>query len=266
MSIFKPKSITIKIVYKLNRCDSMYNLMSQFSSFVSKPFFMIANSLESWPIIFALILGLVGAMAPCQLTGNISAVTLYGNRSIQKKVVWKDVFYFTLGKIAAFSLLGALVWLLGREIQESLTLYFPWLRKLMGPVLIIVGIYMLGLIKLTGTINLFKSTKIYKQETPFGSFMLGFSFSLAFCPTMFILFFVTLMPMVLSSSYGFILPSVFAIGTALPLLLVIFIIWYLGGRGLLMKKSRKLGLFIQRIAGIVMLILGIFDSITYWSL
>jgi cytochrome c-type biogenesis protein len=244
----------------------MYSLMSQFSSFVSKPFFIIANSLESWPIVFALVLGIVGALAPCQLTGNISAVTLYGNRSIQERIVWKDVFSFTLGKVAAFSLLGALVWLLGREIQENLTLYFPWIRKIMGPILIIVGIYMLGFIKVRGMLSLFKQSKEYKQETPFGSFMLGFSFSLAFCPTMFILFFITLMPIVLSSSYGLLLPSIFALGTALPLIIFIFLIWYLGGGGVLMKKGRRFGVMIQRIAGIIMLLLGLFDSLTYWSL
>ncbi|MFP7297665.1 sulfite exporter TauE/SafE family protein [Neobacillus niacini] len=244
----------------------MYNLMSQFSSFVSKPFFIIANSLESWPIVFALLLGVVGALAPCQLTGNISALTLYGNRSFQQKIVWKDVIFFTLGKVAAFSLLGCLVWILGREIQDTLISYFPWIRKIMGPLLIIVGIYMLGLIKLTGTINFFKGSKVYKSETPFGSFMLGFSFSLAFCPTMFILFFVTLMPIVLSSTYGFILPSIFALGTALPLILFILIIWYLGGGGVLMRKGRKVGTSIQRISGILMILLGIFDSFTYWSL
>jgi cytochrome c-type biogenesis protein len=244
----------------------MYNLMGQFSSFVSKPFFMIANSLETLPIVFALLLGIVGALAPCQLTGNISALTLYGNRSFQEKVVWKDVFFFTLGKIAAFSLLGGLVWILGREIQDSLISYFPWIRKIMGPLLIIVGLYMLGFIKLKGTINLFKGPKEYNQETPFGSFMLGFSFSLAFCPTMFILFFVTLMPIVLSSSYGFILPSIFAFGTALPLILFIFIIWYLGGGGVLMKKGRKFGASIQRVSGILIILLGIFDSLTYWTL
>lgn len=244
----------------------MYNLMSQFSAFVSKPFFIIANNLESLPIVFALMLGIVGALAPCQLTGNISALTLYGNRSVQAKIVWKDVLYFTLGKIAAFTLLGGLVWILGREIQENLIEYFPWIRKVMGPLLIVVGVYMLGLIRIKGTLNLFKSSKEYKQETPFGSFMLGFSFSLAFCPTMFILFFVTLMPVVLSNSYGFILPSLFAFGTALPLILFIFIIWYLGGGGVLMKKGRKFGVFIQKASGIIMLLLGIFDTLTYWSL
>lgn len=244
----------------------VYNLLSNISGVLSEPFFNVANSLESWPIVFALILGLVGALAPCQLTGNISAVTLYGNRSIQRKIAWRDVLSFTLGKIAAFSLLGALVWLLGREIEQNLTFYFPWLRKLMGPILIIVGLYMLGLIKWRGTIHLFKSSKEYKHENPFGSFMLGFSFSLAFCPTMFVLFFVTLMPIVLASPYGFVLPSVFALGTAIPLLIFIFIIWYLGGSGAMMKKGRKFGRIIQWIAGVLMLLLGIFDTLTYWTL
>ena len=244
----------------------MYSLLSQISSVLSRPFFTIANSLESWPILFALILGLVGALAPCQLTGNISAVTLYGNRSIQKKIAWKDVTYFTLGKIAAFSLLGILVWLLGKGFEQNLPLFFPWLRKLMGPLLIFVGLFMMGFIKLKGTFNLLNLSKEYKHENPFASFMLGLSFSLAFCPTMFILFFVTLMPVVLSSSYGFILPSIFAIGTAIPLLIIIFIIWFLGGSGVVIKRGRKFGMFVQRIAGALMLMLGIFDTITYWSL
>ncbi len=244
----------------------MYSLLSKISSFLSEPFFNMANSLESWPIVFALILGLVGALAPCQLTGNISAITLYGNSSVQKKIVWKDVLSFTLGKVVAFSLLGGLVWALGKGIEQNLIIYFPWMRKIMGPVLIIVGLYMVGFIKLKRTVNLFKWSKEYKRENRFGSFMLGFSFSLAFCPTMFILFFVTLMPVVLSSPYGVILPSIFAFGTALPLLIFIFIIWYLGGSGVLMKKGRKFGTIFQRIAGIFMLILGIFDTLTYWSL
>ncbi|MFB5197129.1 sulfite exporter TauE/SafE family protein [Neobacillus sp. KR4-4] len=244
----------------------MYSILSQFSSFVSKPFSNIAYSLEAWPIVFAFILGLIGALAPCQLTGNISAVTIYGNRSIQKKIAWKDVIFFTFGKIVAFSLLGVLVWLLGREMEQNLTIYFPWIRKIMGPLLMIVGLFMMGFIKLTGTLNLLKGLNEYKSENPFGSFMLGFSFSLAFCPTMFVLFFVTLMPVVLSSTYGFILPPIFAIGTAIPLLIFIFIIWFLGGSGVIMKKGRKFGMVIQRIAGILMFLLGIFDTLTYWSL
>ncbi|MDN3020130.1 sulfite exporter TauE/SafE family protein [Paenibacillus sp. BSR1-1] len=159
-----------------------------------------------------------------------------------------------------------LVWLLGKGIEQNLVSYFPWLRKMMGPLLIAVGLFMIGVIKLNGTFHLFKGPKEYKHENLLGSFMLGFSFSLAFCPTMFVLFFVTLMPVALSSPYGFILPPIFALGTAIPLLIVIAIIWFLGGSGVLMKKSRKFGTMVGRLAGILMLLLGIFDTITYWSI
>ena len=179
----------------------MYSILSQFSSFVSKPFINMAYSLESWPIVFAFILGLIGALAPCQLTGNISAVTFMVIVLFKRKLLGRTYsFYFRESSSIFF--IRILVWLLGREFEQSLTLYFPWLRKIMGPVLVIVGLFMLGFIKLKGTINLFKGAKEYKSENPLVLLCLGFSFSLAFCPTMFILFFVTLMPVVLSSPMG----------------------------------------------------------------
>lgn len=241
----------------------MYIFISKISSWLSQPFFNMANALEGFPIVFAFVLGIVGALAPCQFVANVSAVTLYGNRSLQRKIVWKDILGFILGKIVAFSLLGILIWILGREIEQTLTMYFPWIRKLMGPLLIIVGLVMVDVIKLKGTISLVKQAEGNHLERPFASFLLGFSFSLAFCPTMFVLYFVSLIPVVLSSSYGFILPTLFAIGTVLPLIITIFLIWYLGGSGALLKKGRKFGSFIQKVAGVFMILVGILDTITY---
>jgi threonine/homoserine/homoserine lactone efflux protein len=94
---------------------------------------------------------------------------------------------------------------------------------------------------------------------------MGISFSIAFCPTMFVLFFLTLMPIVLSSSYGAVLPTIFAIGTSLPLIIFMLIIWLLGVDGSLMKKSRRFGSSVQVIAGILLLLVGILDTVTYWS-
>jgi cytochrome c biogenesis protein CcdA len=73
------------------------------------------------------------------------------------------------------------------------------------------------------------------------------------------------MPMAVSTSYGFVLPSIFAIGTAIPFILAIFLIWYFGLNGALMKKSRKISKVIQQAAGVVMIILGVLDTMTYWS-
>lgn len=231
-----------------------------------QPFLNISNNFMDIPILFALLLGIVGAMAPCQFTGNIGAITLYGNKSLQKELAWADVVFFTLGKVAVFTGLGFLVWMLGNEFESRLTLYFPWFRKVIGPLFIIVGIFMLGLIKMKGTLTLLEIPKRFFKKGKMGSFLMGVSFSLGFCPTMFVLFFVTLMPVVLSTSYGVVLPSLFAIGTSLPLFIAMFLIWYYGASGAVMRKGRKVGFYVQRISGLILVVLGILDTITYWTI
>ncbi len=242
----------------------IYSLLSQISNFLSQLFLNIANTTTSIPVLSAFVLGIVGAMAPCQLTGNLGAITLYSNQSLQKGIAWKELLLFILGKIIAFSGLGLIVWLMGKEIQSTLTLYFPWLRKLIGPILIFVGLYLLGLFKMYWNLTLFRVPERFLKKGKTGAFLMGFGFSLAFCPTMFVLFFVTLMPLIYSTSYGVLLPSVFAVGTSVPVIFFIFILWYLGFSGTLMKKGKQAGRFVQKAAGIVMVLLGILDTITYW--
>ncbi|MBU9720768.1 MULTISPECIES: sulfite exporter TauE/SafE family protein [Bacillaceae] len=243
----------------------MYHYFDQFSVFLREPIMNIANSVESFPLLFALMLGVVGALAPCQFSSNVSAITLYGTNSINRGISWSDTIFFVLGKIVAFSGLGLIVFILGQEFQQQLPLFFESFRKLLGPILILIGIYMLGLFTIRWSVNLWKKSSMEKERKgKWGAFMLGFSFSLGFCPTMFLLFFMLLMPITLSTAYGAVLPSLFALGTSLPFLLVIFLIWYLGLSGKIMKKGRKIGLVVQRIAGSLMILIGIIDILTFW--
>ncbi|MFB9759015.1 urease accessory protein UreH domain-containing protein [Ectobacillus funiculus] len=242
----------------------MFTTISQWSYQLMAPIMDIANATRSTPIVFAMLLGVVGTLAPCQLTGNISAMTLYGNRSLQKRVPWTYVWLFVLGKIVAFTFLGLLVWILGREIQQELPVYFPWLRKFMGPLLIVSGLLLTGVIRVRWSFSMFGSSEHVSKQGKVGAFLMGFLFSLAFCPTMFVLFFGTLMPFALSSAYGYAFPSLFAIGTALPVIILTLIISYLGLSGALLKKSRKIGRNVQITAGLFMILIGIYDSFLYW--
>src|SRR5699024_12009221 len=52
--------------------------------------------------------------------------------------------------------------------------------------------------------------------------------------------------------------------SSLPLIIVIFLIWYFGASGLILKRSRKIGGIAQKIAGGLLLIIGIQDTLTYW--
>lgn len=241
----------------------MYQEISKISQVLSEPFFALYSGAQA-PIMIAFILGLIGALAPCQLTGNISAITFYGNRSLQTSRYWGDVIFFILGKIAVFSGLGLLVWIIGQNFEENITIIFPIFRKIIGPLLILIGLFLLGYIKLNIINKISSRIPLTLKSGKTGSFMMGASFSIAFCPTMFVLFFVSLMPVVLTSSYGIFLPAVFGIGTSIPVLIIIGAISFLGLSGSLLKSSKKVGNWIQRIAGIILILFGILDIITYW--
>lgn len=242
----------------------MYDLFNQISSTLISPVMNIAYSLEHLPLLFAFFIGIVGAVAPCQLTSNVSAITIYGNKSLVEKVPWLHVLLFVLGKIVVYSTLGIVIWLLGKEAYRTLSQIMPIIRKAIGPLLIIIGLFMIGIFQWKKTWIIFNfPTKVFK-DSYLGSFLMGVSFTLAFCPTMFVLFLMTLMPIVLVTSYGVVLPAVFGIGTSLPLLIVIFLIWYFGASGAILKRSRKIGAITQKIAGVLLIVIGILDTLTYW--
>lgn len=244
----------------------MYGFMSKISQTITEPVTILINSFEQYPLVVALLLGLIGAVAPCQLTGNMSAITLYGNRTIQMKDNMDEIFAFMLGKVVVFSSLGLFVWFFGESFETSLTAYFPLLRKVIGPLIIITGLVLIGILKLKFLQKLTMRIPMRLQNGKLGSFMLGASFSLAFCPTMFVLFFIWLMPMVVTTSYGFVLPAVFGMATSLPLIVLFLLIWLFDAKRLVMKRSMKTGRIVQRLAGIILIFIGIVDTITYWGI
>ncbi|MCK1998340.1 sulfite exporter TauE/SafE family protein [Psychrobacillus psychrodurans] len=244
----------------------MYSLMSKISQTISEPVTIFLNSFEHYPIVVALLLGLIGAVAPCQLTGNMSAITFYGNRTVQMKSNWGEIVSFIAGKVVVFSLIGMLAWMFGQSFETKMTEYFPIFRQLIGPLMIVTGLVLIGILKLVFLNRLSTYIPMVLKEGKFGSFMLGASFSLAFCPTMFVLFFVWLMPTVVSTSYGFILPAAFGIATSIPLILLFVFIWLFDAKRLIMKNSMKIGGIIQKIAGVILIIIGVFDTITYWGI
>ncbi|MBO0587723.1 sulfite exporter TauE/SafE family protein [Sporosarcina sp. E16_8] len=244
----------------------MYGMMSKISQKISEPLTILVHSFADDPLIYALLLGLIGAVAPCQLTGNMSAITFYGNRTVQLKTDWVEILSFISGKIAVFSSLGFLAWLFGQSFETTMTAYFPLFRKAIGPLIIMTGLVLLGVLKLGFLQRITMRIPMKLREGKLGSFLLGASFSLAFCPTMFVIFFLWLMPVVVTASYGFVLPAVFGIATSLPLLFLFLLIWLFDAKRLIMKRSMKVGRVIQRFAGFVLVVIGVLDTITFWGI
>ncbi|BAQ08571.1 cytochrome C biogenesis protein [Bacillus sp. OxB-1] len=238
--------------------------LSSMSQMISEPVTAMINTYDHYPLVMALLLGLLGALAPCQLTGNMGAITLYGSRSIQMKENGGEIVAFIIGKVVVFSAIGVLAWLFGQSFEETITSYFPVFRKVIGPLIIATGLVLLGVLKLRFLGKLTSHIPMRLREGRLGSFLLGASFAIAFCPTMFVLFFVWLMPLVTTTSYGLFLPAVFGLATSLPLLLLLLFIWFFDAKRLVMRFSIRAGRMVQRVAGILLIIIGVLDTITYW--
>src|SRR5699024_12375583 len=130
----------------------------------------VAYGFDHLLLLFYLFLGVVGVLSPCQLTSNISAITIYCNKSLVDKFPWFHVLLFLLGKILVYSVLGIIIWLLGKEVYSTLSQIMPMIRKAIGPLLIIICLFMLGLFQWSNTGRIFNlPTKVFK-DSYLGSF------------------------------------------------------------------------------------------------
>ena len=98
-------------------------------------------------------------------------------------------------------------------------------------------------------------------------FLLGVAFGFAFCPTLFALFVGLLIPLALARPDGVVYPAVFALGTVLPMVGILGLL-SLGG-GACHEYARSIGRgqqLVSVLAGIVLIIIGLNDTVVYWLL
>lgn len=179
------------------------------------------------PLLTAFLLGILTSISPCPLATNITAVAFISKDiKTPKHTILSGIFY-TLGRGISYSLLATLIYF-GLSSFKISSIFQGWGDKVLGPVLIIIGLIMFDVIKInlktgdkTERIKLWLSNKGY-----LGSLALGMLFAFAFCPYSGVLFFGVLIPLILKSASGLLLPSVFALGTGLPVIIFSFLIAY----------------------------------------
>lgn len=245
-----------------------YVFLSQLSAALGEPLRQFADRVE-FPLVTALVFGLMGATAPCQLTTNLSAIA-YVSRRLGEGRPWAEAVTYTLGKVLMYTVAGGAVIGLGLQIQASTVPVVIVARKVLGPLLIVIGLVFLGLLNLRISLGHGLVRAIQRRMSirgAWGAFLMGVVFSFAFCPTLFLLFFGLTVPLGLRSNAGLLVPGVFAIGTALPLLAYAGLV--AAGSGLAGAYARRLSgshAVVRRVAGAIFILAGIHDTLTYWSL
>jgi cytochrome c-type biogenesis protein len=173
------------------------------------------------PVLSALLLGLITAISPCPLATNIAAIGYVSRRVTERRYAVITGALYTLGRMFSYSIIGALIIVVGLEIPGLATFLQDFGEQALGPLLIVIGVIMLIINKIPLSLGGGKLSAIGAKVAGWGmigGFLLGALFALAFCPYSAALFFGVLIPLSLKSAGGVTLPAVYAVGTGLPVL------------------------------------------------
>ncbi len=224
------------------------------------------------PILAALILGILGAFSPCQLSTNVAAFAFISRDVGETRRVTRSALAYLLGKVVVYSLVGGAAILLGLSLAQASIPVVVFTRKALGPVLVLLGLLMLGIIKVSLPFfaqiaeNLRSHLGHEGRRDARGSFLLGVAFSFAACPTLFVLFFGSLIPLAVAASLGGLtFPAIFAVGTTFPLMLFVALIAF-GAQSVapIVRKLRAADVWVSRLAAIVFILVGINEIVLYW--
>lgn len=220
---------------------------------------LLANS--NWPIMTAAVLGLMTAISPCPLATNISAIGYLSRNITNKKLIlWQSLIY-TLGRSIAYVALAGL-FMLGLEQGAVQSFFATYGERFLGFLLIIIGVFMLDIIKIRFP-GLGKLSQKAEEKSKSGSFwsvlFLGIIFALAFCPYSGVLYFLMLIPITLSSPEGLLLPFAFSIATALPVIIFAFLIAFtVSAAGKLYNNIKVFEFWFRRIVSVIFILAGIY--------
>lgn len=213
------------------------------------------------PLLAAFALGLLTAVSPCPLATNISATAYIAKTLSNKKTVLLSGLLYTLGRMLSYTALASLIYF-GASKFRIARLFQENGEKFVGPLMLLIGLMMLGVIKL----NIFGKQGLtqtlaekFKDRGILGALILGILFALAFCPYSGALFFAILIPLTVSAQEGLLLPVVFSAGTGLPVIFFAFVLAFsMEKLGRYFNAITRLEKIMRLISGFVFIMTGLY--------
>lgn len=215
------------------------------------------------PALTAILLGLLTALSPCPLATNIAAIGYIGRDIEDRNRIFVNGLLYTLGRVLAYTLLGIILITILREgasifgIQKAVG---KWGDLLLGPLLLLIGLFMLFGDKLNlPRLSFGSKGESLTRRGGFGALLLGILFAMAFCPTSGVLYFGMLIPLSVTYTAGWLLPVLYAVATAVPVLIVAWILAFSARQiGEFYGKMQAFQKWMNRIVGAIFLVIGIY--------
>lgn len=221
---------------------------------------------SQYSFITAIILGLMTAISPCPLATSITAIGFISRDIENSKRVFLNGLVYTLGRAISYTLLAVILYLGANQMNVSM-LFQGWGEKILGPLLIVIGLFMLGIIKINfpGFSKLADRIGENSKGSYWSSLLLGMIFALAFCPYSGVLYFAMLIPMTISSASGLYLPVLFAIATGLPVIIFAWLLAYaVGNVGKLYNQIKTFELWFRRVVAVIFILAGFYYTTIFF--
>ena len=219
---------------------------------------LISNSTA--PFLTAVLLGLMTAISPCPLATNITAIGYISKDVVNRRIVFYKGLFYTLGRAISYTLLAVIIFIGADQFKVS-GIFQKYGEKIIGPLLLIIGLFTLDVIKLRlpwfSRLNL--RVKENGKNIYYDALILGIIYALAFCPYSGVLYFAMLIPMTISSASGLYLPVMFAIASGIPVIVFAWLIAYtVSGVGKLYNRIKIFEKWFRRVISVVFIGVGIY--------
>lgn len=214
----------------------------------------------SIPWLTAVLLGLMTAISPCPLATNITAIGFISKDLGNRNRVFFNGLFYTLGRAVTYIVIPLII-LSGADQFKFSGFFQRYGEKIIGPLLIIIGILMLDVIRISfpGFGKLSEKMEKRRSWRFIDALLLGVVFALAFCPYSGVLYFGMLVPLTVSGASGLYLPIVFAIATGIPVIIIAWVLAYtVSGIGGLYNRLKLFEIWFRRVIAVVFIIVGIY--------
>lgn len=220
-----------------------------------------------YSFVTAAILGLMTAISPCPLATNISAIGYISRDLEDRHKVFINGLVYTLGRAISYTGIALIIYFGASQMNIS-GWFQRWGEKLVGPALIIIGLFMFDLIKVKlPVLSSAVTDKIGEKgrSSYLNTLLLGMLFAMAFCPYSAVLYFVMLIPITVASADGLYLPAIYAIATGIPVIIFAWLIAFtMGNVGKMYNRIKAFEFWFRRIVALLFIGAGIYYIITIY--
>jgi cytochrome c-type biogenesis protein len=215
-----------------------------------------------YPKIFsALWQGILTSISPCPLATNIAAVSFIArNLGSSKKVLWSSCLY-AAGRMLIYIAIAVLAVASLLSLPQVSFFLETNMHKIIGPLLIMVGIVLLDVLPISFSASLVGGSVQEKASKwgLWGSGLLGAIFALTFCPLSAALFFGSLIPLAIKGKSAILMPSVYGLGTALPVIAFAFVmVFSVQSIGKFFDKLMLIEKWVRKLTAVVFIGAGIY--------